>query len=465
MSYSYLFLMKIKHIEAREILDSRGTPTVEAEIVLKSGLRAAASVPSGASTGEHEALELRDGDPSRYFGKGVLKAVANIENIIAPALIGIPVSEQAEIDRIMVDLDGTPDKSRLGANAILAVSLAAAKAAAAYMNMPLYRYLATLHSDVLAASPARGTDVLATSPVRGADVLAARDSATIPVWDSPVLLVPMMNIINGGSHSDSPIAFQEFMIRPVGADTFAERLRIGAEVFHSLKSILRSRGLSTAVGDEGGFAPELSGIDEALSLIVNAIEAAGYVPGSDVTLALDCASSEFFIDGLYDYTKFEGMEAPIYGRAAQLEFLEELLRKYPIDSIEDGMSENDWEGWRMMTERLGDRCQLVGDDLFVTNVGYLSRGIRENCANAILIKLNQIGTLTETMEAIAMAQKHGYKAIVSHRSGETEDTFIADLAVATRCGQIKTGSLSRSERVAKYNRLLKIEKELQGGSL
>lgn len=438
--------MKIKHIEAREILDSRGTPTVEAEIVLKSGLRAAASVPSGASTGEHEALELRDGDPSRYFGKGVLKAVANIENIIAPALIGIPVSEQAEIDRIMVDLDGTPDKSRLGANAILAVSLAAAKAAAAYMNMPLYRYLATLHSDVLAASP-------------------ARDSATIPVWDSPVLPVPMMNIINGGSHSDSPIAFQEFMIRPVGADTFAERLRMGAEVFHSLKGILRSRGLSTAVGDEGGFAPDLSGIDEALSLIVNAIEAAGYVPGSDVTLALDCASSEFFIDGLYDYTKFEGMEAPIYGRAAQLEFLEELLRKYPIDSIEDGMSENDWEGWRMMTERLGDRCQLVGDDLFVTNVGYLSRGIRENCANAILIKLNQIGTLTETMEAIAMAQRHGYKAIVSHRSGETEDTFIADLAVATRCGQIKTGSLSRSERVAKYNRLLKIEKELQGGSL
>ena len=449
MSYSYLFLMKIKHIEAREILDSRGTPTVEAEIVLKSGLRAAASVPSGASTGEHEALELRDGDPSRYFGKGVLKAVANIENIIAPALIGIPVSEQAEIDRIMVDLDGTPDKSRLGANAILAVSLAAAKAAAAYMNMPLYRYLATLHSDVLAASPALGTDVL-----------PARDSATIPVWDSPVLPVPMMNIINGGSHSDSPIAFQEFMIRPVGADTFAERLRMGAEVFHSLKGILRSRGLSTAVGDEGGFAPDLSGIDEALSLIVNAIEAAGYVPGSDVTLALDCASSEFFIDGLYDYTKFEGMEAPIYGRAAQLEFLEELLRKYPIDSIEDGMSENDWEGWRMMTERLGDRCQLVGDDLFVTNVGYLSRGIRENCANAILIKLNQIGTLTETMEAIAMAQMHGYKAIVSHRSGETEDTFIADLAVATRCGQIKTGSLSRSERVAKYNRLLKIEKEL-----
>lgn len=438
--------MKIKHIEAREILDSRGTPTVEAEIVLKSGLRAAASVPSGASTGEHEALELRDGDPSRYFGKGVLKAVANIENIIAPALIGIPVSEQAEIDRIMVDLDGTPDKSRLGANAILAVSLAAAKAAAAYMNMPLYRYLATLHSDVLAASP-------------------ARDSATIPLWDSPVLPVPMMNIINGGSHSDSPIAFQEFMIRPVGADTFAERLRMGAEVFHSLKGILRSRGLSTAVGDEGGFAPDLSGIDEALSLIVNAIEAAGYVPGSDVTLALDCASSEFFIDGLYDYTKFEGMEAPIYGRAAQLEFLEELLRKYPIDSIEDGMSENDWEGWRMMTERLGDRCQLVGDDLFVTNVGYLSRGIRENCANAILIKLNQIGTLTETMEAIAMAQRHGYKAIVSHRSGETEDTFIADLAVATRCGQIKTGSLSRSERVAKYNRLLKIEKELQGASL
>ena len=438
--------MKIKHIEAREILDSRGTPTVEAEIVLKSGLRAAASVPSGASTGEHEALELRDGDPSRYFGKGVLKAVANIENIIAPALIGIPVSEQAEIDRIMVDLDGTPDKSRLGANAILAVSLAAAKAAAAYMNMPLYRYLATLHSDVLAASP-------------------VRDSATIPLWDSPVLPVPMMNIINGGSHSDSPIAFQEFMIRPVGADTFAERLRMGAEVFHSLKGILRSRGLSTAVGDEGGFAPDLSGIDEALSLIVNAIEAAGYVPGSDVTLALDCASSEFFIDGLYDYTKFEGMEAPIYGRAAQLEFLEELLRKYPIDSIEDGMSENDWEGWRMMTERLGDRCQLVGDDLFVTNVGYLSRGIRENCANAILIKLNQIGTLTETMEAIAMAQRHGYKAIVSHRSGETEDTFIADLAVATRCGQIKTGSLSRSERVAKYNRLLKIENELQGASL
>lgn len=419
--------MKIKRVKAREILDSRGTPTVEAEIVLESGLSATASVPSGASTGEHEALELRDNDPSRYFGKGVLKAVANVEREIAPAIIGQSVLEQASVDCIMIDLDGTPDKSRLGANAILAVSLAVAKAAAAHLKTPLYRYLGLSNSNVLP--------------------------------------VPMMNIINGGSHSDSPVAFQEFMIRPIGAETFADGLRMGAEVFHTLKGILRSKGLSTAVGDEGGFAPALTGIDEALMLIIDAIESAGYAPGLDVSLALDCASSEFYIDGLYDYRKFEGVEAPVYGRAAQLEFLEELLRKYPIDSIEDGMSENDWTGWRMMTEKIGDKCQLVGDDLFVTNVGYLSRGIKENCANAILIKLNQIGTLTETMEAIAMAQSNGYNAIVSHRSGETEDTFIADLAVATGCGQIKTGSLSRSERVAKYNRLLKIEKELHGGSL
>lgn len=419
--------MKINKIFAREILDSRGNPTIEATVMTENGYVGTASVPSGASTGEHEAHELRDGIASRYLGKGVLKAVSNVNDIIAPELVGHSVFEQTVIDRIMIELDGTPDKSRLGANAILAVSLAVAKAASACLKTPLYRYLGTPNSNVLP--------------------------------------VPMMNIMNGGSHSDSPVAFQEFMIRPVGAESFSEGLRIGAEVFHTLKKILKEKGLSTAVGDEGGFAPELSGVDEALSLIVKAIEKAGYLPGQDVTIALDCASSEFYLDGYYDYTKFEGKDAMVLNRESQIEYLKELVRKYPIDSIEDGMSENDWEGWKMLTEQLGDRCQLVGDDLFVTNVNFLAQGIRNNCGNAILIKLNQIGTLTETLEAIAMAQRHGYKAIVSHRSGETEDTFIADLAVATDCGQIKTGSLSRSERIAKYNRLLRIEEELGGYSV
>ena len=416
--------MKIKNIIAREILDSRGTPTVSADVVLECGCVGTASVPSGASTGENEALELRDGDKNRYFGKGVLTAVSNVNTIIAPALIGMSAFDQAAIDRKMIELDGTPNKSRLGANAILAVSLATAVAAAKCMNLPLYRYL---------GSP-----------------------------DSRVMPVPMMNIINGGSHSDSPIAFQEFMIRPVGAKSFAEALRMGAEVFHSLKKVLHKMGLSTAVGDEGGFAPLLNSTEEALDLIMNAINDAGYYPGKDITIALDCASSEFYINGKYDYTMFEGPNAMVLDRDAQIAYLKKLTETYPIDSIEDGMSENDWSGWEFMTQALGKDCQLVGDDLFVTNVAYLEKGIKTGCANAILIKLNQIGTLTETLEAIQMAQRNGYKAIVSHRSGETEDTFIADLAVATNSGQIKTGSLSRSERTAKYNRLLKIESELNG---
>lgn len=419
--------MKIKHIHAREILDSRGNPTIETEVILDDGTVGTASVPSGASTGEHEAHELRDGISNRYFGMGVLKAVENVNDIIGPELIGHSVFEQTIIDRIMIELDGTPNKARLGANAILSVSLAVAKAAAACLKTPLYRYLGAPNSNVMP--------------------------------------VPMMNIMNGGSHSDSPVAFQEFMIRPVGAQSFAHGLRMGAEVFHTLKKVLREKGLSTAVGDEGGFAPVLTGIDEALSLIVKAIEKSGYIPGQDITIALDCASSEYYVDGYYDYTIFEGKESPVMNREEQIEYLKELVRKYPIDSIEDGMSENDWEGWKLLTKELGDKCQLVGDDLFVTNVNFLSQGIKSSCANAILIKLNQIGTLTETLEAIAMAQRHGYKAIVSHRSGETEDTFIADLAVATDCGQIKTGSLSRSERIAKYNRLLKIEEELKGYSV
>ena len=416
--------MKIKNIKAREILDSRGTPTVAAEVVLECGCRAEASVPSGASTGQHEAVELRDNDPTRYFGKGVLKAVSNVNEIIGPALEGMCVFGQAVIDSRMRELDGTPNKSKLGANAILAVSLAVAKAAAACSKMPLYRYLG------------------------GAG--------------SRVLPVPMMNIINGGSHSDSPIAFQEFMIRPVGAPNFAEGLRMGDEVFHSLKRVLRGRGLSTAIGDEGGFAPALKSTEEALDLILLAIDNAGYIPGRDVTLALDCASSEFYKDGAYDYRIFQGDKARVLPRGEQVEYLKKLLADYPVDSIEDGMSEDDWMGWELLTAEVGDRCQLVGDDLFVTNVDYLAKGIKVGAANAVLVKLNQIGTLTETLETIAMAQRHGYKAIVSHRSGETEDTFIADLAVATGCGQIKTGSLSRSERIAKYNRLLKIEQELGG---
>lgn len=419
--------MKIKNIHAREILDSRGIPTVSAEVVLDCGCRAEASVPSGASTGTNEALELRDSDPTRYFGKGVLKAVSNVNNIIAPDLAGRCVFEQRAIDNRMRELDGTANKSRLGANAILAVSLAVAKAAAACMKTPLYHYLGAPNSNVLP--------------------------------------VPMMNIINGGAHSDSPIAFQEFMIRPVGALTFSEGLRMGAEVFHSLKRVLKSRGLSTAVGDEGGFAPELKGTEDALELILLAIDDAGYLPGRDVTLALDCASSEFYKEGRYDYSIFEGDKGKILGRDEQVDYLKSLVAKYPIDSIEDGMAENDWMGWELLTAELGDKCQLVGDDLFVTNIDYLAKGIKTGCANAILVKLNQIGTLSETLDAIAMAQRHGYKAVISHRSGETEETFIADLAVATNSGQIKTGSLSRSERIAKYNRLLKIEEELKGQSV
>ena len=416
--------MKIYKIKAREILDSRGTPTVEAEVTLDCGVKGIAAVPSGASTGENEAIELRDGDPKRYFGKGVLKAVANVNDIIAPKLIGMNVLEQADIDRTMIDLDGTPNKSHLGANAILAVSLAVAKAAANGLRIPLYRYLGTS--------------------------------------DSTIMPVPMMNIINGGSHSDSPIAFQEFMIRPVGARSFSEALRMGAEVFHTLKGTLKKRGLSTAVGDEGGFAPALDGVEDALDLIMTAINDTGYIPGRDVTIALDCASSEYYKEGTYDYAIFEGAKGRRRDRDAQIVYLKRLVEHYPIDSIEDGMSEHDWGGWDFLTQILGDRCQLVGDDLFVTNVEYLSRGIKSGCANAILIKPNQIGTLTETLHAIDLAKRHGYNAIMSHRSGETEDTTIADLAVATNCGQIKCGSLSRSERVAKYNRLLKIEQELGG---
>ena len=414
--------MKIEKITAREILDSRGNPTVEVDVELESGACGRASVPSGASTGEHEALELRDGDSSRYGGKGTLKAVANVNEVIAPALLGVSALEQRRIDRMMIDLDGTPTKSRLGANAILGVSLAVAKAAANYLGLPLYRYLG-------------GTNTY-------------------------VMPVPMMNIINGGSHSDAPIAFQEFMIRPVGAPSFREGLRMGAEVFHALKKVLHSRGLSTAVGDEGGFAPALAGTEDALDSIMAAIAAAGYKAGRDVTIGMDCASSEFYRDGVYDYTVFEGEKGCRRTADEQIDYLEQLVTKYPIDSIEDGMSENDWEGWRRLTERIGGRCQLVGDDLFVTNVEFLSRGIAEHCANAILIKVNQIGSLSETMDAIEMAHRHGYATVTSHRSGETEDATIADIAVATNSGQIKTGSLSRSDRMAKYNQLLRIEEEL-----
>lgn len=419
--------MEIHNIIAREILDSRGTPTVEAEVTLDCGAVGVASVPSGASTGEHEAVELRDGDKNRYLGRGVLNAVSNVNNVIAPELIGMSALEQLAIDRKMIALDGTPNKSKLGANAILAVSLAVAKAAANCLGIPLYRYLG------------------------GADV--------------SVMPVPMMNIINGGSHSDSPIAFQEFMIRPVGAKSFAEALRMGAETFYALKKVIKKMGLTTAVGDEGGFAPQLDSTEEALDLIMTAINEAGYVPGKDITIALDCASSEFYINGMYDYTLFEGPNARVLDRDAQIAYLKKLVETYPIDSIEDGMAENDWSGWEFLTQTLKDDCQLVGDDLFVTNVDYLAKGIKTGCANAILIKLNQVGTLTETLEAINMAKRHGFKAIVSHRSGETEDTTIADLAVAMGCGQIKTGSLSRSERTSKYNRLLKIEQELGGESV
>lgn len=414
--------MKIEKITGREILDSRGNPTVEVDILLESGVMGRASVPSGASTGENEALELRDGDKKRYGGKGVLKAVENINTIIAPALKGMSALDQIGIDHAMLALDGTKTKSKLGANAILGVSLAVAKAAANYLDIPLYRYIG-------------GTNTY-------------------------VMPVPMMNIINGGSHSDAPIAFQEFMIRPVGAASFKEGLRMGAEVFHALKKVLHDRGLSTAVGDEGGFAPNLEGTEDALNSIIAAIKAAGYEPGKDVMIGMDCASSEFYKDGIYDYTKFEGEKGVKRTSDEQVDYLEKLINEYPIDSIEDGMSENDWAGWKKLTDRIGNHCQLVGDDLFVTNVEFLSRGIKEGCGNSILIKVNQIGSLTETLNAIEMTHRHGYTTVTSHRSGETEDATIADIAVATNSGQIKTGSLSRSDRMAKYNQLLRIEEEL-----
>ena len=414
--------MKIEKITGREILDSRGNPTVEVDILLESGVMGRASVPSGASTGENEALELRDGDKKRYGGKGVLKAVENINTIIAPALKGMSALDQIGIDHAMLALDGTKTKSKLGANAILGVSLAVAKAAANYLDIPLYRYIG-------------GTNTY-------------------------VMPVPMMNIINGGSHSDAPIAFQEFMIRPVGAASFKEGLRMGAEVFDALKKVLHDRGLSTAVGDEGGFAPNLEGTEDALNSIIAAIKAAGYEPGKDVMIGMDCASSEFYKDGIYDYTKFEGEKGVKRTSDEQVDYLEKLINEYPIDSIEDGMSENDWAGWKKLTDRIGNHCQLVGDDLFVTNVEFLSRGIKEGCGNSILIKVNQIGSLTETLNAIEMAHRHGYTTVTSHRSGETEDATIADIAVATNSGQIKTGSLSRSDRMAKYNQLLRIEEEL-----
>lgn len=414
--------MKIEKIIGREVLDSRGNPTVEVDVILESGAKGRASVPSGASTGVNEALELRDGDKSRYMGKGVQKAVANVNGPIAEALVGMSALDQIAIDEKMLALDGTETKSNLGANAILGVSLAVAKAAADYLDLPLYKYIGGCNSYALP--------------------------------------VPMMNIINGGAHSDAAIAFQEFMIRPIGARTFAEALQMGAEVFHSLKKVLREKGFSTAVGDEGGFAPALGNIEEALDAILTAVEDAGYRAGSDITLALDCAASEYYRDGIYDYSVFEGERGQRLTSQQQIDYLEQLVCRYPIDSIEDGMSENDWEGWRMLTDRIGGRCQLVGDDLFVTNTRYLSRGIEERCGNAILVKVNQIGTLTETLDAIAMAQRASFSTIISHRSGETEDTTIADLAVAVGAGQIKTGSLSRTDRTAKYNRLLRIEEQL-----
>ena len=414
--------MRIESIKGREILDSRGNPTVEVEVRLESGITGRASVPSGASTGENEALELRDNDKRRYGGKGVMKAVYNVNNVIAPALTGWSVLQQRAIDNKMLELDGTKTKSKLGANAILGVSLAVAKAGANYLDIPLYRYIGGVNT------------------------------YTLPV--------PMMNIINGGSHSDAPIAFQEFMIRPVGAESFREGLRMGAEVFHALKKVLHDRGLSTAVGDEGGFAPSLNGTEDALESIIAAIKAAGYEPGKDIMIGMDCASSEFYKNGVYDYTIFEGEKGKKRTSDEQIDYLEELINKYPIDSIEDGMSENDWDGWKKLTERIGDRCQLVGDDLFVTNVEFLSKGIEMGCGNSILIKVNQIGSLSETLDAIEMAHRHGYTSVTSHRSGETEDATIADIAVATNSGQIKTGSLSRSDRMAKYNQLLRIEEEL-----
>ena len=424
--------MFIDKIIGREILDSRGNPTVEVEVTLECGAMGRAAVPSGASTGENEALELRDGDKGRYLGKGVLKAVANVNTVIAKEIIGMDSSNQVAIDKKLIALDGTKTKSKLGANAMLGVSLAVARAAASALDMPLYRYIG-------------GTN-----------------AKTLPV--------PMMNIINGGSHSDAPIAFQEFMIRPIGAKSFREGLRMGAEVFHHLKKVLHDRGLSTAVGDEGGFAPKLDGTEDALNSIIKAIKNAGYKPGraedsGDVSIGLDCAASEFYKDGVYDYSKFEGKNGAKRNSTEQVEYLASLVANFPIDSIEDGMNEADWDGWVALTKKLGDKCQLVGDDVFVTNVEYLKKGIELGAANSILIKVNQIGTLTETLDAIEMAHRAGYTSVTSHRSGETEDSTIADIAVATNAGQIKTGSLSRSDRMAKYNQLLRIEEELGASAI
>ena len=423
--------MTIKKIVGREILDSRGNPTVEVDVVLENGVMGRAAVPSGASTGENEALELRDGDKNRYLGKGTLKAVENVNKVIAPALIGDNVFNQRAIDNKMLELDGTPTKSKLGANAILGVSLAVAQAAAKALNIPLYRYI------------------------------GGANAYTLPV--------PMMNIINGGAHSDAPIAFQEFMIRPVGAPSIKEAVRMGAEVFHNLAKLLKKRGLSTAVGDEGGFAPALDGVEDALDSICQAIKDAGYEPGKDVKIAMDCASSEFAVveNGKYYYDykqlkngKLKDPNGKKLTAEEQIDYLEKLINKYPIDSIEDGLDENDWVNWVKLTERIGDRCQLVGDDLFVTNVKFLQKGIAMGAGNSILIKVNQIGSLSETLDAIEMAHRHGYTTVTSHRSGETEDTTIADIAVATNSGQIKTGSLSRTDRMAKYNQLIRIEEEL-----
>ena len=427
--------MKIEKIHAREILDSRGNPTVEVEVTLENGVMGRAAVPSGASTGENEALELRDGDKGRYLGKGVLKAVENVNTVIAPALKGDCVFGQRAIDQKMLALDGTPTKSKLGANAILGVSLAVAQAAAKALNMPLYRYIG------------------------GCNAYA--------------LPVPMMNIINGGAHSDAPIAFQEFMIRTIGAANIKESIRMGAEIFHNLAKLLKARGLSTAVGDEGGFAPNFNGIEDALDSIMEAIKAAGYVPGKDVTIAMDCAASEFAVqengEWFYDYRQLKnGKKKDPNGKKLtadeQIKYLEELITKYPIDSIEDGLDENDWDNWVKLTAAIGDRCQLVGEDLFITNVKFLQKGIEIGAANSILINVNQIGSLTETLDAIEMAHRAGYTTVTSHRSGETEDTTIADIAVATNSGQIKTGSMSRTDRMAKYNQLIRIEEELGAAS-
>lgn len=409
-------------VHARQVLDSRGNPTVEVDVTTQNGFVGRAAVPSGASTGAHEAVELRDGDPAVYLGKGVLKAVEHVNGPIAEALEGVDVFEQNAIDRLLIELDGTENKGKLGANAILGVSLAVAKAAAQESRQPLYRYIGGVNAN------------------------------TLPI--------PMMNIVNGGSHSDAPIAFQEFMIMPAGASSFSEALRWGTEVFHQLKKILHDRGLSTAVGDEGGFAPTFDGTEDAIETILAAIAKAGYKAGEDIFLALDCAASEFYVNGNYDYTKFEGSGGAVRSSGQQVDYLTGLTEKYPIISIEDGMHEDDWAGWKLLTEKIGSRVQLVGDDLFVTNTKRLQKGIDTDTANSILVKVNQIGSLSETIDAVSLAQTNGYTSVMSHRSGETEDTTIADLAVALNCGQIKTGSASRSDRIAKYNQLLRIEEEL-----